>query len=208
MRFCLSKLDHTKRNNCCGSYPQDDGLFSCWLISEETSGLSFDGGAHRGIMIGDGEEDYHRTLYNFTMSGLIDLGFYEISGAAVNDTITSFDIAVYPDGVSKTQIHLDTNVATIAPKNYMAIDDSFLIMPQTIVSLLRSIFLDLLPLKLRELRMQHSTQPISTNRALISKFLALVELTLMIKVMSCCSMKLSPLRMSNQFSGIQNSKHF
>lgn len=129
MRFCLSKLDHSTRNNCCGSYPQDDGRFSCWLITDETSGIDFNRGAHRAIMIG--EEDWQRTLYNFTMSGLIDLGFNEISGAAVNDTITSVDIAVYPDGVTKTQIHLDYYANDeIAPKNYIAIDESFFIMPQ------------------------------------------------------------------------------
>jgi hypothetical protein len=68
-------------------------------------------------MIGD--EDYQRQLYNFTIVGFVDLGFNEISGSAVNDTFSTVDIAVYPDGVTKTQIHHDTNTdGIIAPRNY------------------------------------------------------------------------------------------
>lgn len=39
-------------------------------------------------MIGD-DEDSHRTLYNFTMQGYVDLGFNEISSpTGTEDTIT------------------------------------------------------------------------------------------------------------------------
>jgi hypothetical protein len=38
---------------------------------------------------------------------------------------------VYPDGVTKTQIHLDFNdQTTIVPRNYMKIEQSFFILSQ------------------------------------------------------------------------------
>ena len=65
------------------------------------------------------------------MAGWVDLGFNEISGTATNDTVTAVDIAVYPDGVTKTQIHLDVNVESeIVPRNYMRIEESFYILNQ------------------------------------------------------------------------------
>ena len=76
-----------------------------------------------------GEEESQRVLFNFTMAGWVDLGFNEISGTATNDTVTSVDISVYPDGITKTQIHLDINIETIiTPRNYMRIEESFYIL--------------------------------------------------------------------------------
>ena len=78
-----------------------------------------------------GEEESQRVLFNFTMAGWVDLGFNEISGTATNDTVTSVDISVYPDGITKTQIHLDVNVESeIVPRNYMKIEESFYILNQ------------------------------------------------------------------------------
>jgi hypothetical protein len=45
------------------------------------------------------------------MTGFVDLGFGEISSSTgTNDTFHTVDIAVYPDGVTKSQIHYETNM--------------------------------------------------------------------------------------------------
>ena len=48
-------------------------------------------------------------LYNLTLDGMIDLGFNEVSASTgANDTWTTIDIAAYPDGSTKTQLHYDS----------------------------------------------------------------------------------------------------
>ena len=79
-----------------------------------------------------GNEEYQRTLYNFTMTGFVDLGFTELSSTSVNDTITELEIAYYPDGVTKTQIYEDKNINNppIAPRDFKPIGDSFYLLVQ------------------------------------------------------------------------------
>lgn len=101
MRYCLAKADPTLKNYCCGWYKQTNGDVTCWAIPEAGS-LEYLGqsSGHRAILMGDSPE--LRTLYNFTLTGYVDLGFNELSSSSVNDTITEIEIATYPDGVTKT----------------------------------------------------------------------------------------------------------
>lgn len=133
MRYCLAKVAENPdgKDYCCGSYPQDTGHFSCWLIADETEGISFNRGAHKAIMIGN--RDFQRSLYNFTMTGYVDLGFNEISASTgPNDTITEVEINVYPDGQTATQLLIDTSYdQNFGPRDFRPIEDSFFVLPQT-----------------------------------------------------------------------------
>ena len=83
-------------------------------------------------MIGD-DQDSHRTLYNFTMQGYVDLGFNEISSpTGTEDTITQVEINVYPDGQTNTQLYSEylQTAETFGPREYNVIEDSFYVMPQ------------------------------------------------------------------------------
>merc|ERR1711937_863808 len=87
-------------------------------------------GAHRAIMIG--EEAHQRQLYNLTLAGWIDFGWNELSSA--NDTFTTIDIAVYPDGVTRTELHHEVKTETDCcdtPLGYFSpIDLNLYILPQ------------------------------------------------------------------------------
>jgi hypothetical protein len=66
---------------------------------------------------------------------MIDLGFNEVSASTgANDTWTTVDIASYPDGSTKTQLHYDSGaggeVHQMAPKEYMDIDVTFYVLAQ------------------------------------------------------------------------------
>lgn len=137
IRWCLAKLNTKAQDNCCGWSTWEksvggDGNSYCRLFEGESDDLMYNRGNHRAIKIGN--EAYQQVLYNFTLSGWVDLGFNEISASSANDTVSYVEITVYPDGDpdNGTPVHVEHHTDTeVAPGNYMPIEASFYILPQS-----------------------------------------------------------------------------